>query len=156
MLRSVASRGEDGMASKAMSVAAYFIGAVNRDEGDVMTHLRLQKLLYYAQGFSLAILDRPLFEDEIQAWKHGPVVPSVYQAFQGIGYNPIEPSSTLSWDDLDDDEIELLGDVWAVYGRFSATSLADMTHNEPPWKEAKLREVIPHDAMRRFFVTLVE
>ncbi|HSX79064.1 MAG TPA: type II toxin-antitoxin system antitoxin SocA domain-containing protein, partial [Candidatus Saccharimonadia bacterium] len=56
-------------------VAQYFLAKADEDAGDLMSNLKLQKLVYYAQGFALALLDKPLFPQCIEAWIHGPVVP---------------------------------------------------------------------------------
>ncbi|MFK5281891.1 Panacea domain-containing protein, partial [Lacticaseibacillus paracasei] len=65
----------------AMNAARYFLSKQDQEEPDI-SNLKLLKLLYYAQGTCLALLDRPLFSETIEAWRHGPVVPSVYQAFK--------------------------------------------------------------------------
>ena len=52
----------------AQDIADYLLAFVNRDEGELLSNLKLQKLLYYAQGFYLALYDKPLFEDRIEAW----------------------------------------------------------------------------------------
>ena len=65
------------MAHKATTLAKWFISRVERDSGDDITHLKLQKLLYYAQAWHLAHTNAPLFNKEIKAWTHGPVVTTV-------------------------------------------------------------------------------
>ena len=70
-------------------VARFFIDLAKRqndlDRGDMMTNLRLQKLLYFAQGWHLARFGRPLFDASIEAWPYGPVVPEVYRAYKEYG-----------------------------------------------------------------------
>lgn len=56
-------------------VAKYFLAQQDETAGDLISNLKLQKLIYYAQGFHLAISDRPLFPEPIKAWIHGPAVP---------------------------------------------------------------------------------
>ncbi|WP_208932366.1 Panacea domain-containing protein [[Haemophilus] ducreyi] len=57
----------------------YFLSQCNSEEnGDLISNLKIQKLVYYAQGFSLAINNKPLFSEKIQAWTHGPVTPELY------------------------------------------------------------------------------
>ena len=67
-------------------VAKFFIGLANEqannDQGDLMTNLRLQKLLYFAQGWYLSRYGKPLFQDEIEARKYGPVVPKIYETYR--------------------------------------------------------------------------
>ena len=64
--------------SNAQDVANFFIGRFQEAQ-DPVTNLKLQKLLYYAQGWYLAFFDEPLFDERIEAWLHGPVVPPIYQ-----------------------------------------------------------------------------
>ena len=65
----------------ALDVANFFIDSA-KDTEDPMTNMRVNKYVYFAQGYALAKLGRPLFKDEIQAWEHGPVVPALYQLFK--------------------------------------------------------------------------
>lgn len=74
---------------RAIDVARYFLALADEEAGDLVSNLKLQKLLYYAQGFHLAMTGRPLFDEPIQAWMHGPVVPAVYHAFKVYGSGPI-------------------------------------------------------------------
>jgi len=73
----------------AEQVAEYFLLLVDEDAGDIMTNLRLQKLVYYAQAWHLAILDEELFEDDCEAWVHGPVIYGLYKTYEGFNWNPI-------------------------------------------------------------------
>jgi uncharacterized phage-associated protein len=63
---------------KAQDVAEYFLTLVDDEAGDSLSNLKLQKLVYYAQGFHLALTEKPLFDEAIEAWEHGPVVPGLY------------------------------------------------------------------------------
>ena len=144
-------------------VAKYFLmlaASGEEDAGEAITHLKLQKLLYYAQGFFLAIFDKVLFTDSIQAWKQGPVVPSIWHSYKQMGAASIpaaedfEPRKVLS-----DDEQELLNEVWNAYGQFSAWKLRNMTHEEPPWLKAYQADrnaVISEESLRAYFATQVE
>lgn len=78
------------MAYNALDVARKVIAATNEAVGDSITNLKLQKLLYYLQGHWLATFDGPLFGDKIEAWRYGPVVPSVYSHFAVNRGNPID------------------------------------------------------------------
>ncbi|MBC6455939.1 MAG: DUF4065 domain-containing protein [Hormoscilla sp. SP5CHS1] len=66
-------------------VANYFLAQQDESAGDLISNLKLQKLVYYAQGFHLAIYVRPLFTEAIAAWTHGPVVPELYEYYQKYG-----------------------------------------------------------------------
>jgi uncharacterized phage-associated protein len=151
--------------AKAIDIARFFIllGA-SEDEPDLLSHLRLQKLLYYAQGWSLALRKQPLFLDRIEAWPHGPVVKSVYQEFARFGKDPIPASAADDAEAIEEDEAELVGSVWEHLKEYSASGLRDMTHREPPWVDARkgLGEAersdkeITREAISAYFATLVE
>jgi len=128
---------------------------VDEDAGDSMTNLKLQKLVYYAQGFHLAVFGKPLFAERICAWEYGPVIPALYAALKGHGASPVSiiDLETFPHVRLEVDDKKLLREVNSVYGQFSAVRLMQMTHNEPPWKETARGSVISHDLMKRFFRT---
>ena len=136
-------------------VARFFLSLVDEDARDFMTNLKLQKLVYYAQGFHLAIHGRPLFAERICAWEYGPVVPVLYHALKGRGADPISVNDLDSCprEKLDNDVKKLLKEINSVYGQFSAVRLMQMTHHEPPWKETPSGSVISHDLMKRYFRT---
>ena len=139
----------------AEDIAKYFLAKGMESDGDDLSNLKLQKLLYYAQGFHLALFDRPLFKARIAAWTHGPVVPSVYRQYKGYGSGPIQACCEYPTG-FDEETIELLDEVYAVFGQFSAWKLRNMTHQEPPWKDAEgAAAEISHDAMRMYFRTRI-
>lgn len=143
--------------ASAFDVAEYLLSKADETEND-MTHMKLQKLLYYCQGFSVALLGRPLFPEAIEAWIHGPVVPVVYQAFKRYEKAPIESSGLGSVDALTSKEKGLIDDVYSVYGGYSAAKLRNLTHSEAPWLDAEGRadNTITTESMRTFFPTLLE
>jgi len=116
------------------------------EHGENIDPMKLLKLVYYAHGWSLALLNRPLIDEQVQAWKYGPVVASVYHAFKFFGeepiteltaefkddgkaYTPVVPSNT--------DERKLLERVWERYGHFSGVQLSNMSHEaDSPWSYA--------------------
>lgn len=107
-----------------------------------LTHLKLQKLLYYAQGLSLAINDKKIFDDKIYAWIHGPVVKSVYDILKKFGRNEINVK--LTDNDLkliedienDSDTSNILNLTYDNYGIYTAWQLRQMTHEAGgPWEE---------------------
>ena len=138
----------------AHDVARYFVSLVDEEAGDSISNLKVQKLLYYAQGFHLAVYGKPLFPEAIKAWMHGPVVPTVYHLYKEHGGRPI-PVDKVRIEDYSPEVRELLDEVWAVYGQFTASKLESMTHNEPPWMSTPQSEAIPHGIMAEFFKTLV-
>ena len=74
------------MSYQAIDIANKLLTRAKREEnGELMSNLKLQKMLYYEQGFHLAYFDTPLFKDEIEAWMYGPVIPAVYEHFRSSG-----------------------------------------------------------------------
>jgi uncharacterized phage-associated protein len=143
----------------ARQIADYFLTLVDGEVGDALSNLKLQKLVYYAQGFSLAILGKPLFPEEIQAWQHGPVVAELYRSLKKHGAEPVPPPENgIDRDEYPEEVRGLLDEVYAVYGQFSASKLRNMTHEELPWKEAMesgSSTPISHLTMKEFFATQV-
>jgi uncharacterized phage-associated protein len=140
----------------ASDVAKYFLTLSDPDEGDVVSNLKLQKLVYYAQGFHLALHGRPLFQDPVVAWQHGPVVPDLYHHYKEHGGNAIPMPVGFDANVFSANERDVLNEVWNVYGQFSAWKLRDMTHEEPPWKSARPHDVITHEALRAYFLTQLQ
>ena len=146
--------------ANAHDVAGFILqlGKANDKEGDydLITNLKLQKLVYYCQGFYLAFNNVPLFPEPIEAWDHGPVCPPLYQTFKQYGSNPIPVNGDSFTGKLTKEEQEVVIEVYGVYGQYSAWRLREMTHQEPPWIDTPLHEVITHEKMRQFFLTQIE
>jgi uncharacterized phage-associated protein len=144
---------------KAQDVADYFLSLVDDEAGDSLSNLKLQKLIYYAQGFHLALTGKPLFGEAIEAWEHGPVIPALYRKFKHYGSGAIPPSENgIVREIYPEDVRDLLDEVYQVYGQYSASKLRNMTHGEPPWVEAHQispSTIISHETMRKYFRTLV-
>lgn len=141
-----------------LKVADYILCKASPDIGDVITNLKLQKLLYYCQGFILAITGKTLFKDDIIAWEHGPIVKRVYDKYKDNKSSGILPSrkGLAYYKELKKDGIsDIIDDVWNVYGQFSAWRLRDMTHEEPPWRKTKKNEVISLDLLHDYFSTRI-
>jgi uncharacterized phage-associated protein len=138
----------------ALEIAKWLTKWAAANEAD-MTNMKLQKLLYYAQGRYLAEYGKPLFEEEIEAWSHGPVVPSVYRAFKDNGSEEIPPSEDFEFSSIDRDTTKFLQKIWNTYGGIATWKLRKMTHNEDPWAkrfaDAERNVVIPKDALREWF-----
>jgi uncharacterized phage-associated protein len=135
----------------AIEAAHYFLSKQDRDEPDI-SNLKLLKLVYYAQAWSLAYRGRPLFGDQIEAWKHGPVVPEIYHQYKHYGRGAIAKLETSP--ELPELDRELLDMVYTEFGRFSAWHLRVETHAESPWKEAYHRNAnapISMDSIGRYF-----
>jgi uncharacterized phage-associated protein len=137
-------------------VAQYLLSLTDEDAGDLISNLKLQKLVYYAQGFHLALYDSDLFPEDIAAWTHGPVVPELYRAYKDYGSSAIPIPTDVDFTIYDQQTRELLDEVYQVYGQFSAWKLRNMTHDEMPWKTVYSNQeggVIPKPVLRSFFKT---
>lgn len=144
------------MSHPANTIAQVILSMSNPEVGDTISNLKLQKLLYYCQGFSLALHDKPLFNEEIEAWQYGPVVPFVYHIYKANGYNGIIPDESFDYTKhITEEEFGLIKEVYEVYGQFSALKLMNMTHNESPWSETKINQTIPLDILKKYFSTLI-
>ncbi|MBD2384884.1 SocA family protein [Cylindrospermum sp. FACHB-282] len=134
-------------------VAKYFLAQTDEDAGDLISNLKLQKLLYYAQGFHLALYDKPLFSEPIEAWRYGPVVPEVYHEYKNCGSDAIPIPEDIDFSKFNEQTVELLNEVYNVYGQFSAWKLRNMTHNEDPWKDTSVGDVIIFQSLKKYFKT---
>jgi len=142
---------------KSNDVARYFLALQDTEEtGELISNLKIQKLCYYAQGFALAVLERPIFEEHIERWQHGPLIPSLWQDYRFYGSGPIPQPVDLDLELYSPEEKTLLDDVFRLYGQFSAWKLRNMTHVEPPWVNTPERDVITHGRLKEYFETLVE
>lgn len=123
----------------ARTLADCFLAFCN-EHGDLVTNLKLQKLLYYAQGWHLGLHGTPLFDDPLEAWIHGPTVPAVYRQFTAHGFGPIPSSLTPDSPELAAVPPEIwdhVREVWTAYGYLSAYDLEWLTNREPAWLEAR-------------------
>ena len=144
----------------ANTIADFFI-YYSHNSGDLITNLKLQKLVYYAQAWHLSLNDTELFSEEIEAWVHGPVIPSVYQKYRKYTYNPIPEQSAKP--ELSVDMAKFLIGVYNIYGKYTAYQLELMTHQEEPWEQAQnylhpgeySNEIIPKEEMKRFYSNLI-
>ncbi|MXO72363.1 DUF4065 domain-containing protein [Altererythrobacter buctensis] len=115
-------------------VADYLI-AECRERGEILTNLKLQKLLYYADAWNLALRDEPLFDEEFKAWVHGPVLLSQYHRFKDYRWHPI--TEEIEKPAIGDVLAGFLDEIIEVFGSETAVSLELMTHREAPWIEAR-------------------
>ncbi len=136
-------------------VADYFLSKTDEEAGDVISNLKLQKLVYYAQGFTLAVTGKPLFNEEIEAWQHGPVVPDLYHKYKDHGAYGIPAPTNVDFSKFSSEIKEILDEVYDVYGQFSAWKLRNMTHGEAPWKNTKMGDVISLSSMSEYFKTQI-
>ena len=142
----------------ALDVAAYIV----QQQGD-MTTWKLQKLVYYSQAWHLVWDEEPLFQDEIEAWANGPVVPMLYREHRGRFAVDREWAESVG--DPSRLTAEQRGTIDAVlsgYGHFSGRQLSQLTHSEIPWKTAReglsptewSRETITLESLYAFYAAL--
>lgn len=137
-----------------------------------ITPMKLQKLVYYAHAWHLALFDdSPLIKDRIEAWKYGPVIPTLYSEFREFGDNPITRFAIeLDWDSMElvpdriqDDDAKtrkLVEKIWDRLGGLTAIQLSSMTHqpNEPWFKVRKPRPgiEIPNQLIAKDFRAMLK
>lgn len=141
------------MAYKAKDVAEWFLSK------EAMSPKKLQKLTYYAEAWSNALLNRSMIsDDKFQAWVHGPVSPVLYQTYKDYKWNDI-PKVEDNSSEFDTDDLDLLESVWLTYGENSANDLEALTHTESPWLNARAglcdddisNNLISTDDMREYY-----
>lgn len=162
------------MKTNALSIANYFIDLARRDDKDI-TQLGLMKRVYIAHGFCLAMLNRSALDerfDRVEAWRYGPVIPSVYHSFKQYRDRPITDKTVImEWNEekgkavysvpkLEDDEIKKVVEfVWRRYQGFSDSDLVSLTHREgTPWSlcyAPNMNAVIPDSFTKLYYEKLV-
>jgi uncharacterized phage-associated protein len=135
-----------------------------------MSPKKLQKMLYYCYSWTLTLLNEredhwknKLFDDEFEAWVHGPVVRSIYDKYRPFGYTDIPKSEDPV--PIDDDEVhDILNQVFDEYGAYSGNELESISHQETPWiiaREGKepfeaSDEVISDESIYNYYIQRVE
>ena len=141
----------------ASKVARYILAEAHR-HGIAITNLKLQKLLYYCQGWHLAFEGEVFFQDRIEAWIHGPVVPPVFREYKEHRWNPIPPPQC-AIDLLPSQTSDHIDQVMDAYGALTGPQLEALTHREAPWLDARggipmdqpSTAPIPIESMMRYF-----
>lgn len=139
----------------AYDIANAFVKLSDTESGDVLTNLKLQKLVYYAQGFHLAIHNKPLFKDAIVAWEHGPVVENLYHKLKDYKASQVSIDAPLN-KTITEDQMKLLKEINTIFGQFSAWKLRNMTHNESPWQTTERGTEISHAKLKAYFKTQLQ
>jgi uncharacterized phage-associated protein len=143
----------------AKQVARYILWLAGQSPDPSVTPMQLLKLVYVSHGWMLGLHGRPLISDSVEAWKYGPVVPSVYRAYKVYGGGAIteipseEPTGFL------DTERDVMREVWNKYGHLSGVTLSAMTHKPgSPWATARRLSgpgcVISNDIIEHFYANL--
>ena len=148
------------------AVADYFLLKVRIEAEDLISNLKMQKLCYLAQGWSLALRDKSLFDDVIQAWALGPAIPPLFRRFKPYRWGALNPYKRRSeaLKELDAEERRLLDWVWEEYRHYSGGELRDLICEQAPWKEAygdtdfpdRCEEEITPASMKAYFLALAK
>lgn len=131
----------------ASDIAKYFLWKAEQDE-ERLSNLKLQKLVFYAQGLHLALEGTPLFDEKIKAWEYGPVVPQLYHDYKKYGAVGIPPDEDFEVESINGETRDFLDDIYNVFGQFSAPRLMEITHEEQCWEDAHPDGEITHAAMK--------
>jgi uncharacterized phage-associated protein len=122
----------------APQLANYLLHKVNHAGGETINTLKLNALLYYAEAWSLAVFERELLDEELQACDHGPLFPSLWAKLNSKGWNRLAANDLEDCAiPLDEDMRGLLDDVWQAYGEFNHTELIRKIKQDEPWKMAR-------------------
>ena len=136
------------MAYSAKSIANYFLEKAHQEKVTDITPMKLLKLVYIAHGWWLGFTEKPLINEQVEAWKFGPVIPSLYHEFKHFGMSPITSKATElefpSWEYEEvpvpsgGEVIKLLDAVWESYGKYNGVQLSNLTHiTGSPWERTK-------------------
>ena len=132
--------------------AANFLIFLMKGTCDDLSNMKLNKLLYYAQGHYLKMYGVPLFKEKIYAWTHGPLIKEVYGMYKDYGDHAIENCDDSKALALDDNIKSFLLDIARVYGRFTASALRNMTHKpHSPWDQTAEGHEIPLSVIEMYF-----
>ena len=152
----------------ALKVSLYFVKK-GIEEDLPVDQMKLQKLVYFAHGYHLAVYNEPLIEEDIQAWKYGPVVPEIYHAFKFYSNEPIQTLKYVSKvsgfgffkvskdeTEFDRNALDSLNTSWKLLKQISGPQLSNWTHKEEsPWsqyyKEKLNDQVIPNEDIKKYF-----
>lgn len=146
------------MKNDAILVSKYVIKTL-KEQNKEINHLKLQKILYYIQAWNLALLNEPLFEEDFEAWLHGPVIRKVWDEYKGhsvlIG-ELSEQNENINLKFTEDQE-DVIEDVIDAYGNKSGYYLESLTHQEDPWKNARKQgenTIIKKEEMKKYYRNL--
>lgn len=140
------------MSYKVEEIAQWFVlkasSEVNKG-GELLTKLKLQKLLYYAQGFYFAFYNKKLFKDKIIHMPYGPAVESMLKKLKDVNH-PLEDLN-VDIKDLPEDVISILELVYDKLGQYSAYKLVQLTHEEDPWINTEQGKEISVEDIGKYF-----
>lgn len=117
-------------------LANYLSRKVHRPD-ETINLMKLNGLLYYAEACSLAMFDRELSTEGIEAWDHGPVFPTLWNTLKHKGWNDLAVDDLGDAPSLAPEVTGLLDDVYQAYGGFTWPEMEKMIKQDAPWKEAR-------------------
>ena len=139
----------------AIDVAEYVLWYCENELNKAITNLQLQKILYYIQGEYLAVYKEPLFDNGMEAWDYGPVIPDVYYEYNQFVSDPITGIQPHNMTLFNCDEVNLIRKVILKKAKLNVWKLVKDTHNESPWKknfERGLKKEIPISDLQDYFI----
>ena len=146
--------GEENAVIEIIDAARYLIYLASETGVPMITPLKLQKILYLAQGWHFRWYDRPLFNEQFEAWAYGPVNNGVYQRYKEYGRSKIPASEGFVSEDMIQIEKHTLDVVWSMYGDYTASQLIQLTHEQEPWQKAYSSDgIISNDSIRDYFLS---
>ena len=117
-----------------------------------ITNLKLQKMLYYVQGYFSAKFGKDLFEEDLVNWAYGPVVPAVYYEYCSYGASAIKPEALSKlFNGLTDKQTRYICKILDKCLDYTARELVSMTHAEAPWQNTSRNQVIEKAKLQKFF-----
>ena len=137
-------------------ITHYFL---SKKKGE-LTHLQLHKLSYFTQGYSLAFISQPIFEENIEAWEHGPVIREAYDRYRQFGSDMINEKIKSSKSKFSDWQILLMDRILDVYGNRHGFQLSEITHSTGSpwdtvyneWNQRSGHAVIPHSLLKDYYI----
>ena len=155
-----------------LAIANFFVEK-SLATGELLTPMKLVKLVYLAHGWYLGMTSEPLLTEGVEAWKYGPVVPSVYKAFKAYGGEPITALATSPKSapqefvpTVQDPELEaFLERMWEVYQSYTGLELSSLTHQSgTPWDQTWVRQtgrresprIIPNDLIQSYYQSKID
>ncbi|RCL04150.1 MAG: putative phage-associated protein [Candidatus Tokpelaia sp. JSC189] len=116
------------------SVVANQFLILAQNKNNTLTLMQLLKLVYIAHGWMLGLYGRPLIRDEVQAWQYGPVIPRLYNMIRSFKSNPVEGDIDSINEKMDEQEVDIVDQVYQIYGQLSGPHLSRLTHQaSSPW-----------------------
>ena len=135
---------------KAIYISNYVISLFEERKAPV-TNLKLQKVLYYIQGYYYKQFGKAAFSDEIYNWQYGPVVPVVYYEYNDNGAAPLKSRYAFNDYEISDREKNLIASIVEKCAGISTSKLVSMTHSENPWKTAGSGNIISKNSIEIYF-----